>query len=59
MELGLRGSVLRRWVKHVGLGESRRRRRVAEIARSRRESGCACQRDILKSSIAILAEGPK
>jgi transposase-like protein len=35
-ELGLRDSVLRRWVEQRGLGESRRRRRGAPQRRRRR-----------------------
>ena len=69
-ELGLRDSVLRRWIEKVGLGHrptapSRRPTtqaalpsadQAAEVARLRRENErLRMERDILKKSIAIFA----
>src|ERR1700737_2108547 len=73
-ELGLRDSVLRRWVELRGAGReptAATRRpttqaplpspdHAAEIARLRRENErLRMERDILKKSIAIFAGGPK
>ena len=54
-ELGLRDSVLRRWVEQRGLGGP-----TAEIARLQRENvRLRMEREILKKSIAIFAGVPK
>src|SRR6202048_3267954 len=73
-ELGLRDSVLRRWVERRGAGREPRaaaRRpptqatlpsadHAAEIARLQRENErLRMERDILKKSIAIFAGGPE
>ena len=73
-ELGLRDSVLRRWVEQRGAGReptAAARRpttqapltsadHAAEIARLQRENErLRMERDILKKSIAIFAGGPK
>jgi transposase len=71
-ELGLRDSVLRRWVEQRGAGLEPTARRpttqatlasadhAAEISRLQRENErLRMERDILKKSIAIFAGGPK
>ena len=55
-ELGLRDSVLRRWVELRGAGREPTVDHAAEIARLQRENErLRMERDILKKSIAIFA----
>ena len=59
-ELGLRDSVLRRWVERRGAGREPSADHAAEIARLQRENErLRMERDILKKSIAIFAGVPK
>jgi transposase len=59
-ELGLRDSVLRRWVEQRGAGLEPSADHAAEIARLQQENErLRMERDILKKSIAIFAGAPK
>jgi transposase len=58
-ELGLRDSVLRRWVEKLGQKPTAAADQASEIARLRQENErLRMERDILKKSIAIFA-GPR